>query len=224
MSKITIGINIDHVFRNVYGRIVTLYRKHNIEQPQAEADDNDGFLTKFELNESGHTQSVQVRFTPPVLNLPITSTNLLEHIPFKDADEMNDFIFSEFPVEIFGYAKEMESGSMVMFNDWLYKLPENIEVTLISNEISKTKSATLYFLSKTGFEGNNIKFIDDSIDIWKMCDILITCGEVKYIKPQNKKMIIIEREHNKNLTGDMKFPSLFDLLESDINKLVEINQ
>jgi hypothetical protein len=147
----------------------------------------------------------------------------MEHIPFKDVDEMNDFIFCEFPLEIFGHAKETESGSMMAFNYWLQELPDNVEVVLISNEISKTKSATLFFLSKIGFEGNNIKFISDSVDIWKICDILITSSEVKYSKPSNKKMIIIEREHNKTLTGDMKFSSLFDVFKTDINKILEIN-
>ena len=204
MEKIKISITVDHVFRNVYGKITSVYKKYNVELPQMEAEEN------------------ETEFIAPVLNLPITSTNLMDHIPFKDIEEMNDFIFSEFPVEIFGYSKETETGSMMVFNDWLYNLPENIEVTLISNEISKTKPATLYFLSKTGFEGNNIKFIDDTIDIWENCDILITSSEQKYLKPTNKKMIIIEREHNKHLTGDMKFPTLFDFFEAKIEDIVEM--
>jgi hypothetical protein len=220
MEKIRIGITIDHVFRNVYSRIVELYKKHYIEIPQDEADDNVGFITQFEPDESGYTQSVQVKFIPPVLNLPILSNNLLDHIPFSNIEEMNDFIFSEFSLEIFGYAKESESGSMIMFNNWISELPENVEVILISNEISKTKSATLFFLSKTGFEGKNIKFISDSIDIWEICDILVTSSDVKYLKPTDKTMIIIEKEYNKNLTGDIKFPSLLDFLETDINLLI----
>jgi len=222
MEKIKIGITIDHVFRNVYGKIVELYRKHYIDLPKEEAEDNDGFITQFEINESG-TTAVQVQFVPPVLNLPITSNNLMEHLPFKDEHEMNEFISEEFPLEIFGYAKEMEPGSMTVFNDWLTKLPSYVEVILISNEISKTKPATLFFLSKTGFEGNNIKFIDDSIDIWEICDILITSSEVKHLKPTNKKMIVIEREHNKTLTGDMKFSSLFELFEANIMDVIENN-
>lgn len=223
MKRTVIGLNLDHVFRNVYDRIVNLYKKYYIELPQTEADDNDGFITKFEVDESGYTQSVQVQFIPPEMTLPITSTNLMNHIPFKDVEEMNDFIFSEFPLEIFGNSQETESGSMMAFNYWLQELPENVEVVLISNEIAKTKSATLFFLSKTGFEGNNIKFISDNIDIWEICDILITCSEVKHLKPNNKKMIVIERKYNKTLTGDMKFSSLFDFFDTDINQILEIN-
>ena len=203
MKKIIIGITLDHVFRNIHGRIIDLYKKYNIEIPQAEAEDN------------------EIEFVPPVLNLPITSSNLLDHIPFIDDEDMNDFIFSEFPLEIFGYSKEMEPGSMNVFNNWIYELPNDVEVVLISNEVSKTKPATLFFLSKTGFEGNNIKFIDDSIDIWEICDILITSSEIKYLKPKDKKLVIIEREHNKNLTGDIIFKSLFDLFDLNILELID---
>jgi hypothetical protein len=224
MKKIIIAFTIDHVFRNVYGRIVDLYKKYYIELPQSEADDNDGFLTKFELDESGYTKSVQVQFVPPTLNLPITSNNLINHIPFKDVDEMNDFISSEFPLEIFGYSKEIEPGTMNIFNNWLTELPSNVEVVLISNEISKTKPATLFFLSKTGFEGNNIKFIDDKTNIWDLCDILVTSSEVKHLKPKDKKMIVIKREFTENLTCDLNFYSLFDFFEYDYNKLIEINK
>lgn len=224
MKKTTIAFTIDHVFRNVYDRIVDLYKKHNIEIPQSEADDNDGLVTKFEINESGQTQAVEYVFVPPVLKLPITSNDLLQHIPFNNIDDMNDFIFSEFPLEIFGYSKEFESGSIVAFNYWLQELPKNVEVVLISNETSKTKPATLFFLSKTGFEGDNIKFISDSIDIWNLCDILITGGEIKNSTPDNKKMIIIEREYNKNLTGDMKFSSIFDFFDTKIEVILKMNK
>lgn len=205
-KKIRIGITVDHVFRNTYGRIVDLYKKYNIEIPQIEAEDD------------------ELEFTPPVLNLPITSNNLMDHIPFENDEDMNDFIFSEFPFEIFGASKETEDGSMLSFNCWLSELPDNIEVTLISNEVAKTKSATLFFLSKTGFEGNNIKFIDDSIDIWGICDILVTSSETKHLKPLNKKMIIIDRVHNKNLIGDEKYPSLYDFFETNINKITKIKK
>ena len=198
MKKTIIGITIDHIFRDTYGRIIELYKKHYIEEPKDQAEEN------------------ETEFTPPVLNLPITSTNLMDHIPFENIEELNDFIFSEFSLEIFGYSKESEPGSIQVFNSWLQDLPSNFEVILLSNEVGRTKPATLFFLSKTGFEGNNIKFIDDTIDIWENCDILITSSETKWLKPKNKKLIIIEKEFNKQLTGDLKFTSLFDLFDIGI--------
>jgi hypothetical protein len=203
MKKIIVGITLDHTFRNVYGKIVELYRKHNIDLPKAEAEDNDE------------------EFTAPVLNLPINTNDLMNHIPFESVEEMNDFIFSEFALEIFGHAKETEPGSMQMFNSWVYDLPAEFEVVLISNEIGRTKAATFFFLSKTGFEGNNIKFIDDTIDIWEICDILITSSEIKTLKPKNKKLIIIERPYTKTLSGDKKLQSLFDLFTLDMSTFIE---
>ena len=195
MKKITIGITIDHTFRNIYGKMIDLYQKFYIDEPSDEAIDNG------------------TEFIKPIINRQIDTNNIMNHIPFKDNEEMEDFIFSEFPLEIFGYSKESETGSIPMFNSWINNLPSNIEVVLISNEVSRTKPATLFFLSKTGFEGNNIKFIDDTIDIWNLCDILITCGETKTIKPRNKRLIIIEKDYNKDITADIKFKSIFDIFE-----------
>jgi hypothetical protein len=197
MRKIVIGITIDHTFRNIYGKILDLYQKFYIDEPEKESVEN------------------ETEFIRPVLTLPISTNNLMNHIPFESIEDMNDFIFSEFPLEIFGYSKESEPGSVQMFNIWIQDLLSNVDVVLISNEASRTKPATLFFLSKTGFEGNNIKFIDDTIDIWKICDILITSGEAKTKKPHNKKLIIIEKEHNKHLTGNITFKSIFDIFEKE---------
>ena len=214
MEKIRIGFTLDHTFRNIYGRIIDLYKKHHIEIPAIEAEENP------KLDEDNNP----IPFVPPVLNLPISSNRLMEHIPFTNEDEMNEFIFSEFAWEIFGGAKETEPGAMMVFNDWFYKLPENVDVIFFSNDVGKNKSATLFFLSKTGFEGNNIKFIDDTIDIWDFCDILITSSEPKVLKPKDKKLIMIERGHNKELTGDLKFETLYDVFTAEISKLIEITR
>jgi hypothetical protein len=202
MKKIVIAFTVDHVFRNIYGKIVDLYKKYYIDEPT------------YDATENGE------EFTAPELKLPINTNDLMNHIPFKCPDDMEDFIFSEFPLEIFGYSKESESGSIQMFNYWYQNLPENIDVILTSNEIGRTKPSTLFFLSKTGFEGNNIKFIGDNIDIWSLCDILVTSSEVKTVKPKNKKLIIIEREHNKQLNGDMKYNNLFDFYNDDISNII----
>lgn len=205
MKKITIGFTVDHTFRNIYGKIVDLYKKYNIEEAALEASESNR------------------EFIPPELNLPINTSNLMNHIPFESVEAMNDFIFSEFCPEIFAYSKESEPGSIQVFNDWMINLPKNVEVLLVSNEVGRTKPSTLFFLSKTGFEGNNIKFITDNVDIWKLCDILVTSGDIniKLSKPKNKKLIIINKEHNKGLTGDMNFNSLFDFFTEDVSKIIK---
>jgi len=202
-KKTTIAFTIDHTFRDVFGKIVKLYNKFYVDEPEIEA------------------QETNSDFTAPILTLPITSTNLMNHIPFESTEAMEDFIFVEFPLEIFGYANESESGIIRAFNMWIESLPENINVILISNEIGRTKPSTLFFLSKTGSECNTVTFIDDNVNIWDYCDTLVTSGEVKTKKPRCKKLIIIDKPFNQQLTGDIRYNSLFDLFTNDINKLVK---
>ena len=124
MEKIRVGFTVDHTFRNLYGKIKDLYERYYIEELVGEIPDE-------EL---------------PRLTLPINTNNLMNHIPFTSEEEMFEFIFSEFPLEIFGYSKEVEKGSIMEFNSWSKKYSEKFDIFLISNEIDRTKPSTLFFL------------------------------------------------------------------------------
>ena len=194
MEKVRIVITIDHVIRNLYGRIVELYTKHYIELPKEQA-----MIEGYD-------------FESPELNLPIKSHNLCDHIPFDDEEHMLDFIFSEFPLEIFGHAKESEQKSMMMLNEWIEDHPQ-FEIRLVSNEVERTKPSTLFFLSKIGCQVDNITFIDDNVDIWNYCDILITSSEPKNPKPECKKLILVQKPFNKGVKANIVLRSFVDLFD-----------
>ena len=95
------------------------------------------------------------------MNLPVTSLDLKEHFKFKDDEELYSFLYDEFAMEIFGHAQSAEYST---FNDlqqlYLNYRDEN-DLIIVSDEISKSKPATLFFLSKFICQLEKIKFFSN---------------------------------------------------------------
>ena len=110
------------------------------------------------------------------ITTPIQNDFLLSHFSFQSIDEYNYFMFDEFVLELFGYAGISYPNAFSNLNKVIYE-NKDINFTIVGlNEIGKAKSSTLFFLSKNGFMGNNIKFIE-SKNIkkeWRKCDVWIT--------------------------------------------------
>jgi hypothetical protein len=107
---------------------------------------------------------------------PIRNDNLLNSFAFQSREEFNNFLFVDFPLEIFGHSTLSYPTVIMDLNKLIYENPE-INFTVVGlDEFGKAKSSTLFFLSKYGYLGNNIKFIksDDIRKEWKKCDVWIT--------------------------------------------------
>ena len=90
---------------------------------------------------------------------PIQNDNLLNSYKFESKEESDYFLFIEYPIEIFGHAGLSYSTTFSDLHKIIYE-NSNHNFTLIGlDELGKAKPATLFFLSKNGFLGNNIQFI-----------------------------------------------------------------
>ena len=79
-----------------------------------------------------------------------------------------------------------------------------IDFLIISDEIGKSKPATLFFLSKFGCEIEKIIFYSNSTQniIWNEFDILLTANPNLLLNhPTNKKLVKFETEYNKEIDG-----------------------
>ncbi len=147
---------------------------------------------------------------------PIYNDNLLNHYKFQSKEEFENFIFMEFPIEIFGHAPTSYQGVFTDLNKIIYDNKEYNFTIIGLDELGKSKPATLFFLSKNGFMGNNIKFIktDNIDDMWELCDMWITDSEKIINKcPEEKKVIKFKTKYNEYFTNKV-----------EINKLTEINE
>jgi hypothetical protein len=147
---------------------------------------------------------------------PIYNNNLLTSYKFQSKEEFEYFLFIEYPIEIFGHAGLSYSTTFTDLNKMIYDNPEHNFTLIGCDELGKSKPATLFFLSKNGFLGNNIKFIksEDVLDNWNQCDVWITDNE-KIINscPENKNVIKFKTSYNQYFT-----------YKKEITKLTEINE
>lgn len=149
------------------------------------------------------------------VNKPIKNDQLLSSYIFQDINEFNNFLYVDFPIEVFGHARTSYQNVFVDLNKLIHTT--KYEITIVGlNELSKAKPATLFFLSKNGFLGRDIKFIyDNEIDeMWDKCDIWIT-DEKTIIDscPKHKKVIKYNTKYNEHFTSKI-----------EINKLTDINE
>lgn len=137
------------------------------------------------------------------ITAPVHNDNLLNHYSFQSIEEYNNFLFVDFPLEIFGHSGISYMSVMTDLNRMIYENPDITFTVVGLDELGKAKSSTLFFLSKYSYLGNNVKFIrSDNIDKeWKRCNLWITDNKVIIDKcPKNKKAVKYITEYNEFFT------------------------
>jgi hypothetical protein len=197
-----IGIEMNGVLRDTILKFRQLYEKFNIDlAPELEESEEPVF--KYEVIE------------------PIDSLDLLNHFTFPSKDEFYSFMYEEHPMEIFGHSPSVEMSTMNDLNEFYYEMRDNHDILIVSDEIGKSKPASLFFLSKFGCLIEKVKFYSEStIDsMWNEIDVLLTANPNLLLNcPKDKKVIKFETEYNKQVDSDLTITTLKELK----NKLEEI--
>ena len=192
-----IGIDLNNVLRETLKKIEQVYEKWYIEN----SDENDEF--PYEIKSS------------------VTSLDLMNHLAFKNKDHLYDFLYSDFTMEIFGHAGSVEMTTMNDLNDFYLKMRDLHEILIVSDEIGKSKPATLFFISKFGCLVETIKFYSEQTkkQMWKSLDVLLTANpELLLNKPSRKMVIKYETSFNKHIHTEHTITNLKELE----NKIKEI--
>jgi hypothetical protein len=188
-----IGIDVNNVLRNTLNKIEQVYEKWYIENPFLEESD-----FKYEILS------------------PVTSLDIMSHLKFQDEDSLYNFLYKEYTMEIFGHAASVEYTGMNDLNDFYLDYRETNEITILSDEIGKSKPATLFFLSKFGCLIENIKFYSEQTkkDIWNSIDVLLTANpDLLLNKPDDKVVIKYETSYNQDIKSDFQIKHLKELKE-----------
>jgi hypothetical protein len=158
---------------------------------------------------------------------PIENDNLLNHFAFQSKDEFDFFTYVEYPMELFGHATVSYNGVVNDLNKYIWDNTD-YNITLIGiDEYGKSKSATLFFLSKNGFIPNSIKFIksEDIAKEWETVDFWITDNKkIIDLCPEGKDYKLFETKYNQHFTNDKKINKLIEKEEeipTTENKLLE---
>ena len=92
----------------------------------------------------------------------------------------------------------------------------------MSDEIGRSKPASLFFLSKFGCQLEKVKFYSNITinSMWDEIDILLTSNPALLLEhPTDKKVIKYQTGYNKHITTDYSIASLKEL-ESELTKLL----
>jgi hypothetical protein len=169
---ITIGIELNHVVRNINKQIIKYYAK--VYDPETDIDDIDD------------KQDV-----------------LKTYAKFNSTYDKNNFIYIDYPYEIFGCANAMEKKLPTKITNWLTDITniedEDIRIVFYSlNEEALTIQSTFFFLSKIGTRVRKVFFPKNIEEVWKECDVVITARDEFFEKeiPENKKVVLINRPFN----------------------------
>jgi hypothetical protein len=151
---------------------------------------------------------------------PIQNDNLLDSYKFQSQEEFEFFLFIEYPIEIFGHAGLSYSTTFTDLHKIIYENKEHNFTLVGLDELGKAKPATLFFLSKNGFLGNNIKFIrsDEIVDTWNKCDVWITDNKkIIDLCPEDKTTIKFNTTYNQYFTYKKEISKLTEITEPWLN-------
>ena len=196
---ITIGVELNHVVRNINKQIIKYYAKeYALDVDLDDIDDREDVLKTF--------------------------------AKFDSKYERNNFIFIDYPYEIFGCANTMEKKLAVKITNWLTDISniedEDIRIIFYSmNEEAITIQSTFFFLSKIGTRVRKVVFPKSIEEVWEECDVVITARDEFFEKeiPEGKKVVLINRPFNKDCKDKafLNYDNLSEIItdEKFFNKL-----
>ena len=188
-----IGIEINGVLRNTIGKIEQTYQKYLI-------DKTDG-IENEESFEYG-------------IILPVDSLVMKNHFKFQNDEELFSFLYEEFPMEIFGHSQSSEYSTFNDLNETYINLRDNHDLIIVSDEIGKSKPASLFFISKFGCQLEKIKFYSNYTinSMWDEIDLLLTANPALLLEhPSDKILIKYETDYHQNIKTSHSIKSLKEL-------------
>ena len=197
-----IGIELNGVLRDTLKKIQQEYEKWYIENP---------------FKEEGEDE-----FEYQVIS-DLTTLNIMNHLKFKNEDELYDFLYKEHTMEIFGHSGSVEISSMTDFNEFYLDIRDNHDVLIVSDEMGKSKPASLFFISKFGCLVETVKFYSESTInlMWDSIDVLLTANPKLLLEhPEGKMVIKFNTKYNSEINTEHSISSIKEL-KSKISEIYD---
>ena len=208
-----IGIEINGVLRDTIDKFKQVYEKHLADTQLNESTDR-----TYEIDFSGDTdevvslnENVDVNSFEYKILSDVTSLDLLNHFSFQNKEELYSFMYEEYTMELFGHAPSTEMTTFNILNDLYYELREEYDLSVVSDEIGRSKPSTLFFLSKFGCLIEKVFFYSESTKntMWDSVDILLTANPTLLLeKPKDKIVVKFNTTYNKQIESDYEISSL----------------
>jgi hypothetical protein len=183
-----IGVELNGVLRDTLKKIQQEYEKWYIENPFKEESE----------------------FDYKVIS-DLTTLNIIEHLSFKDEDELYNFLYKEHTMEIFGHAGSVENSSMMDFNEFYLNMRDEHDISIVSDEMGKSKPASLFFISKFGCLVETVKFYSETTinSMWDSVDVLLTANPQLLLNhPEGKIVIKYDTSYNSDINTEHSISKL----------------
>ena len=151
--------------------------------------------------------------------------DVFTYAKFNSNRDKNEFIYIDYPYEIFGCAKTMTKELPVEINNWLNDLTnyedDTVEIYFYSlKEESLTIQSSFFFLSKIGTRVRKIIFPRDLNDLTKDTEVIITANEevVNFLSDKdNIYKILINNNTNSNCKEKVNanYDSLSEMIKDE---------
>jgi hypothetical protein len=197
-----IGIELNGVLRDTLKKIQQEYEKWYVENPFKEDDSEDKF--EYEVMSD------------------LTTLDITSHLKFKDENDLYDFLYKEHTMEIFGHAGSVEIYGMMDLNDFYLDTRDDHDTIIVSDEIGKSKPASLFFISKFGCLVESVKFYSESTikSLWDSVDVLLTANPKLLLNhPENITVIKFNTSYNSDIKTEHSISSIKEL-KSKIDEIV----
>jgi hypothetical protein len=190
---LTIGVELNHVVRNINKQILKYYAKEF--DPSLDWEELDDKVDIFE-----------------------------KYVKFKSKYEKNNFLYIDYPFEIFGAANTMEKKLATAITNWLSEITniedEDIRIIFFSlNEDALTIQSSYFFLSKIGARVRKVIFPKTVLEVWDDCDVVITANNQFFEeeKPGYGKIVLINRDFNKENKdkADLNYDNLSEIINDN---------
>jgi hypothetical protein len=168
---------------------------------------------KWYLNNPFRDENEEDDFKYEVLS-ELTTLDIFSHLKFRSEDELYDFLYKEHTMEIFGHAGSVEPSGLVELNEFYLDVRESHDIIVVSDEIGKSKPASLFFISKFGCLVESVKFYSESTinSLWDSVDILLTANPKLLLNhPKNKIVIKFNTTYNNDVESEFYISSLKEL-------------
>lgn len=155
------------------------------------------------------------------------------YIKFNSKKDEKNFIYIDYPYELFGCAKPMEKNLPTKINQWLTDMSniddEEFRVIYFSmDEEALTIQSSFFFLSKIGTRVREVLFPQNIDEIKGKFDFVVSANNdiINKLGENGVKTIKIKKDWNTETKCDFEFDSLSDIVDDEnfLNKIVEIKK
>ena len=148
-----------------------------------------------------------------------------KYAKFDSLTDKNEFIYIDYPYEIYGCAKTINKDLPTLMNNWLSELTnyedDGVEISFFSlGEEALTIQSSYFFLSKIGTRVRKIVFPKDINEIWGEYDVVIAGSKevLDFLSKESNDwayVVQISNTMNKDCKADKKYDSLCDIIKDE---------